>query len=138
MAIIITLHVYFKGKIATSNKVKILAYGTNYVGNEKDEDPGLHAEQDVLGKLAPLKYKRRLENINLLVVRLSKKNKIQSSKPCHNCIHWMKIIPEKKGYKLQNIYYSDGEGNLVRTTLDILQKEEQHYSRFYRRNSNLV
>lgn len=50
----------------------------------------------------------------------------------------MKIIPEKKGYKLQNIYYSDGEGNLVKTTLDILQKEEQHYSRFYRRNFNQV
>lgn len=132
-ATITMLRVYFKGKIATSNKVKILAYGTNYVGNEKDEDPGLHAEHDVLGKLAPLKYKRRPENINLLVVRLSKKNKIQSSKPCHNCIYLMKIIPEKKGYKLQNIYYSDGEGNLVKTTLDILEKEDHHYSRFYRR-----
>lgn len=104
------------------------------MGNEKDEDPGLHAERDVLGKLAPLKYKKKLEIINLLVVRLSKKNKIQSSKPCNNCIHWMKVIPEKKGYKLQNVYYSDGEGNLVKTTLDILQQEEQHYSRFYRRN----
>ena len=133
METIITLPVYFKGKIATSNKVKILAYGTNYVGNEKVDDPGLHAERDVLGKLVSLKYKRRPECIDLLVVRLSKTNKIQSSKPCNNCIHWMKRIPEKKGYKLQNIYYSDGEGNLVRTTLDILENEEQHISRFYRR-----
>ena len=133
-AIIITLHVYFKGKIATSKKVKILAYGTNYVGNEKEDDPGLHAERDVLGKLVPLKYKKRLESINLLVVRLSKKNKVQSSKPCNNCIYWMRQIPEKKGYKIQNIYYSDGEGNIVRTTLNVLENEEQHYSRFYRRH----
>lgn len=126
-------HVSFKGKIATSNKIKIIAYGANYIGDEKGNDPGLHAEQDVLEKLAPLKYKKKLENIHLLVVRLSKTNKIQSSKPCNNCIRWMKIIPEKKGYKLQNIYYSDGDGNLVRTTLDILENEEQHVSRFYRR-----
>jgi hypothetical protein len=110
-----------------------LAYGTNYVGNEKENEPGLHAECDVLGKLAPLKYKKKLELVNLLVIRLSKTNKIQSSKPCINCINQMKTIPKNKGYKLQNIYYSDGEGNLIKTTLDILEKEEPHYSRFYKR-----
>jgi len=133
VATTIMLHVYFKGKIATSNKVKVLAYGTNYVGNEKENEPGLHAECDVLGKLLPLKYKKKLELVNLLVIRLSKTNKIQSSKPCINCINQMKTIPKNKGYKIQNIYYSDGEGNIIKTTLDILENEEPHYSRFYKR-----
>jgi hypothetical protein len=114
-----------------------LSYGTNYVGNERGDDPGLHAECDVLGKLIPLKYKRKLEPINLLVIRLSKTNKIQSSKPCNNCIKNMKVIPEKKGYKLQYIYYSDGEGNVIKTTLDILEKEEPHYSRYYKHKNKL-
>lgn len=132
------MHVSSKGKIATSNKVKILAYGTNYIGNEEGSDPGIHAECDVLGKLTPLKYKKKLEPINLLVIRLSKTNKIQSSKPCKNCIQSMKTMPIKKGYKLQNIYYSDGQDNLIRTTLDILEKEEPHYSRYYKRREYQV
>ena len=44
----------------------------------------------------------------------------------------MEIIPEKKGYKLQNIYYSDDKGNIIKTSLNILKNEKQHYSRYYR------
>jgi hypothetical protein len=124
--------VYLKGKIATSNKVNIIAYGRNYVGDEKGDEPGLHAECDVLGKLIPLKNKKKLENINLLVIRLSKTNKLQSSRPCINCIKNMKTISQRKGYKIQNIYYSDNDENIIKTTLETLEKEEPHFSRFYR------
>ena len=73
----------------------------------------------------------------MLVIRLSKKNNLQSSKPCVNCINTMKILPPKKGYIIQYIYYSDSEGNIIKTTLDNLELEEKHYSRFYRRNKNI-
>jgi cytidine deaminase len=94
--------------------------------------PGIHAEHDAINKLQPLKYKKKLESINLLVIRVSKTNKIQSSKPCGNCIEKMKTLPTKKGYKIQDIYYSDSEGSIIKKSLESLDAEEKHYSRFYR------
>ena len=46
----------------------------------------------------------------------------------------MSIIPQQKGYKIKNIYYSDNDGAIVKTTLNKLQNDDQiHYSRFYRK-----
>ncbi len=106
----------------------------NQMGDADGRHPGIHAEHDALNKLQPLRYKRKLEPINILVIRLSMKNNLQSSKPCSNCIETMKKLPQKKGYKIQNIYYSDSEGNIIKTSLTTLDNEEKHYSRFYRQN----
>jgi cytidine deaminase len=102
------------------------------MGDSEGIDPGVHAEHNALLKLKPSKNKKRLESINLLVVRFSKTNKLQSSKPCNNCIKIMESIPEKKGYKIQTIYYSNSDGNIVKTNLANLKNEDQHYSRYYR------
>jgi cytidine deaminase len=121
-------------------KSKILSFGVNQLGDISGNIPGLHAERDAISKLIPLKHKKKLETINIIVVRLSCKNKIQSSKPCSNCIDIMLKLPPKKGYRIQNIYYSDIFGNIIKTTLHTLEKEERHYSRSYRnqRNKTLV
>jgi cytidine deaminase len=103
------------------------------MGDSAGKNPGIHAECDALTKLMPLKNKKRLESINLLVVRFSPKNKIQSSKPCYNCIETMKNYPKKIGYKIENIYYSDSDGNIIKTNLKILDTEEKHYSKYFRR-----
>ena len=113
-------------------KTRILSFGTNMMGDSNGNDAGIHAEHNALIKLKPLKFKKQLESINLLVIRLSKTNKIQSSKPCSNCIKMIDFIPEKKGYKIKNIYYSDNEGNIIKTNLNNLKNEEQHYTRYYR------
>jgi len=47
----------------------------------------------------------------------------------------MNDIPCKKGYKLRNIYYSDHTGIIIKTNLNKLQYDEQHYSKFYRKTS---
>ena len=121
-------------------KARILSFGVNQMGDVDRNTPGLHAECDAISKLIPLKSKKKLEIINIIVVRLSSKNKIQSSKPCSNCIDIMLRFPPKKGYRIQNIYYSDLFGNIVKTSLNTLEREERHYSRFYRnqRNQTLV
>jgi hypothetical protein len=102
------------------------------MGDSDGLEPGIHAEHNALLKLKPSINKKRLEPVNLLVVRFSKTTKIQSSKPCSNCIRIMDTMPEKKGYKIQNIYYSDSDGSIVKTNLTTLKNEEQHYSRYYR------
>ncbi len=127
--------VFYKGK-GDLKKSRILSFGMNQMGDTDGRHPGIHAEHDALNKLQPLKYKRKLEPINILVIRLSMKNNLQSSKPCSNCIETMKTLPIKKGYKIQNIYYSDSEGNIIKTSLKNLENEEKHYSRFYRKNKN--
>ena len=103
------------------------------MGDTDGKIPGIHAECDAITKLAPLKRKKKPKCINILVIRLSTKNKIQSSKPCSNCIEKMKTLPPKKGYVIQNVYYSNAEGEIEKSSLDDLEKEERHYSRFYRK-----
>ena len=129
--IIITCRAFYKGK-GNLKKARILSYGVNQMGDSDGSTPGIHAECDAISKLIPLKPKKHLEHINILVIRISTKNKIQSSKPCSNCIETMIKMPPKKGYKIQNIYYSDGFGNIIKTTLNSLEKEERHYSKYYR------
>jgi len=121
-----------QGKLEFNN-IKILSFGFNQMGDTNGNTPGIHAEYDALTKLSPIKNKKRLEIINLFVIRLSTKNKIQSSKPCSNCIDAMKIYPMKIGYKIKHIYYSDYQGNIVKTTLNDLDVEEKHYSKYFRR-----
>ena len=129
--IIITSHVFYKGK-GTMKKARILSFGVNQLGDINGNTPGIHAEEDALSKLMPLKYKKHLEPINILVIRLSPKNKLQISKPCSNCIRLLSIIPKRKGYKLENIYYSDENGDIIKTNLQSLENGEQHYSKYYK------
>ena len=128
--------VFYKGK-GSMKKNKILSFGVNQIADSDCIVPGIHAELDAINKLQPLKYKKILEPISILVIRLSSKNKLQSSKPCANCIDSMKNYPIKKGYKIQNVYYSDSEGNIIKTSLTNLDNEEKHYSAFYRKRGKL-
>ena len=108
--------------------------GINQVGDIDGKIPGIHAEHSALLKLKPLKYKKKLESVNMLVVRFSKQNRLLESKPCINCIQNMSFIPQQKGYKIKHIYYSDATGGIIKTNLNNLQNdEEKHYSRFYRK-----
>ena len=45
----------------------------------------------------------------------------------------MQKIPGKKGYKIENIYYSDENGNIIKTNLKKLESEDKHYSKYFRR-----
>lgn len=102
------------------------------MGDSEGLKPGIHAEHDAIRKLLPLKNNKKPTNVNLLVIRISGKNKLQTSKPCANCISMMKTLPDKLGYKIQNIYYSNDDGSITKTNLNQLENEEKHYSRFYR------
>jgi len=127
-------HVFLKGKNANLKKNNILSYGFNMMGDDSKNDPGIHAEHDAINKLKPIRKKKHLHNVNILVVRLSKYNKLQNSKPCINCILHMKNLPEKKGYKIRNIYYSNEKGEIVKSSLHQLERENYHYSKFYRQH----
>lgn len=117
-------------------KISVLSYGMNKYVDTEGLSPSIHAEYDALRKLPNLdnKNKKKLSVINLIVVRMSKTKKIQTSKPCANCIRHMREISTKRGYKIKHVYYSENDG-IVKTNLANLEKEEyKHVSKFYRRN----
>ena len=128
---------YLKGKDANLKKINILSYGFNMMGDYSRNDHGIHAEHDAITRLKQLKKKKHLRNVNMLVIRISKNNKLQNSKPCANCIETMKILPEKKGYHIRNIYYSNENGDIIKSSLKNLENEELHYSKFFRKQNNL-
>lgn len=114
--------------VLEGKKLQVLTLGINII-NDNLKKPGIHAEQAALSKLVPLKNKN-IKKINILVIKISKKNKLQSSKPCLKCIDIMKDLP-KKGYYVKNIYYSDTNGNIIKKTLKQLDNEEKHVSQYY-------
>ena len=130
--ILIIFRAFYQGKLYGLKKVKILSYGVNKIGNVKGTQPGTHAEVDALLKLIPKNSKGRLENINLIVIRVSRKNKLQTSKPCIKCIQSMMYISQKKGYRIKDIFYSDQNDNIVKSNLNSLMNDEIHLSSFFR------
>jgi cytidine deaminase len=93
--------------------MNVLSFGQNhYVCNSKTVT--IHAEHDAINKLP---YKRKKENINMLVLRFTKNYKLCMSKPCDQCINNMVNLFPKKGYIIKDIYYSNTEGNIEKTTL---------------------
>jgi cytidine deaminase len=126
--------VFYKEKNGVLKKANILSFGFNMLGDDYGNQPGIHAEHDAINRLKPLRRNKHLQNVNILVVRLSKNNKLKNSKPCANCIENMNVLPEKKGYRIRNIYYSNENGEIVKSSLQKLKREELHYSRFFRQN----
>ena len=92
----------------------------------------IHAELDAINKLKPLKNKKRLKSINLLVVRLNMSKQVIMSKPCQRCIMMLETFPMTKGYKVNKIYYSDDNGNIIRTNIQKLKREKNHICSFDR------
>ena len=51
----------------------------------------------------------------MLVVRTAKSgSKLMMAKPCENCIKKTNQIVKDKGYRLQNIYYTNEVGEIVK------------------------
>jgi hypothetical protein len=108
--------VYYKINIVL-NKSNVLSYGVN-------KPNGIHAEHDAIQKLKPLKRNKKLVPIHLLVIRISGKNKLQPSKPCVNCIKTMHNLPKQLGYSIKHVYYSDDNGEIIKSNLSKLGKDE--------------
>ena len=115
MVIFITLHAVSKGNVTKLGKLSI---GMNYYSNNVNQS--IHAERSAIDNLPSQK---KISNINILVIRFSKTGKICMSKPCCNCINFMSTYPSKKGYNIKKIYYSDENGNIVKTNLYKLKNQ---------------
>jgi cytidine deaminase len=93
----------------------------------------IHAETNAIMNLPKLKRNKRLKKIDILVIRTSSTGKLGISKPCYSCLINMVNLPEKRGYIIKNILYSDENGDIIHTTLqNLLTKSDYHITRYYR------
>jgi cytidine deaminase len=90
-----------------------------------------HAEHNALLKLKNRDTKK-ITGINLLVIKTTLTGVIGSSKPCAHCLALLCTLPIKKGYKVNNVFYSNSPSEiLVKKKLNDLLLEDLHISRMY-------
>jgi len=111
---------------------KALSYGINIYDSGRGLN-GIHAEAHAIMNLPPLPRKKHLKKIDILVIRTSTRAKLGISKPCIKCLIDMSTLPQKRGYVVKNISYTDHDGKIINTTLKHLTtSNDYHVSRFYK------
>lgn len=86
---------------------------------------GTHAEVDALRKL-PYNFSKRIISIDMLVIRTVEGDKLTFSKPCNLCLQRMANLVKTR-YRIRHIYYSDGDGTIVKATFDSLASDKCQY-----------
>lgn len=93
-----------------------------------------HAEMDVVRKLQNYANTKKRPIIDILIIRVSKQNKMLNSKPCSICV---KYLCKVKHIIIKNIYYSDHQGDIVKISLEQLLSQKQHHTKKYLRDFKL-
>ena len=115
-----------------SHIFKVLSYGINSYDFTRGVG-SMHAENNAIMNLPSRPRNKKYLKVNILVIRISQTGKLGNSKPCIKCIIDMLNLPQKKGYIIKNVLYSNENGLIEYTTLDkIINNGNFHVSRFYR------
>jgi len=103
---------------------------TNYQLSFAINDEKNHSEVNAILKL---RFRReKLKNpikISALVIRVSSTGELGMSKPCAHCTISLFKLPRKFGYVITDIFYSDENGNIIKTNINELLEGSQHISR---------
>ena len=84
----------------------------------KEYSCSTHAELDCIRKLNNSKYKNKLKDICLYVVKISNNDcKLGNSQPCSNCTSVL------KSHKIKKVYYSIENGFVCRRIDDIIPRD---------------
>jgi hypothetical protein len=116
-------------------KINILCYGMNRYADTEGKLPTIHAEYDAINKLPPVQKKKKTpQKCHIFIARISKTRKFGISKPCRHCIINMCKLPEQRGYRIQNVYYSGHDDDIVQTTIsELIDENQHHHTRYYRK-----
>jgi hypothetical protein len=129
---------YFHVSCIFQGKYNILSIGINKYTDVDGTMPSIHAEHDAILRLPYLKNKKKLVKINLLVIRFLKTYTLANSKPCYKCIQNMIDIPKKRGYKIEDIYYSENSETIIKTNINKLLNDPVHHVTSYYRNNRYL
>ena len=87
----------------------------------------IHAEQKV-SSVHINNFKKG--DINIVIIRINKKNELRYSRPCNNCIKYLQNLH----YSIKNVYYSTNDGTIVCENLNNMSY--LHTSKAYRSINN--
>jgi hypothetical protein len=76
-----------------------------------------HAEIDLLGRIKS--WKNVPKKFDILVVKITKTGKLKSSKPCSNCICYMR----RSRLNLRNVWYSTDENTIVCESVNTIEND---------------
>lgn len=111
---------------------KILCYGMNHIRNGKT----IHAEVDAINNLPPSSKRNRLMKVSLMVIRINKHNKICNSRCCVKCCESIYSIPSYRGYVIDQIYYSNEEGEIEYShPISLLLNVNVHKSSYFKKKN---
>lgn len=102
---------------------KIMAMSKN-----KDGKPDNHSEMNVISTYLSKNKPGNLSKCTLVIIRINRQGDLCSSKPCANCIKYLKL------YGIKKIFYSSDEG-FETTSFDKI--ENTHMTLYFRRASKL-
>ena len=112
------------------NKYKINTY------NSSNKNATIHAEEDAIHNLPPVKRSKKLEEVSLVVIRTTKHNILGNSAPCVHCLKYMKDNAEARGYKIKRIYYSNSQGEIeCHNLISLIASDNLHISAYYKTNN---
>ena len=130
---------FFSRKRGKRNNTKIL--GKSKAVYAYNNIPiSTHAEIDALKKIKN-EFSRtgKIQDLDLLVIRISKHGYLSNSKPCYHCIKQLELAYY---VKIKNVYYSETNGKIKHITFNnlvnsIYTKEYTFISSGYRMRMNL-
>jgi len=89
-----------------------------------------HAEHNAIRKLKNRESKK-LQAVNIFVLRTTLAGTIGSSAPCAHCLAIMCTLAVKKGYKINNVYYTNNKREIEKKKLSELLIQDPYISRYY-------
>jgi hypothetical protein len=112
-----------------------MAYGENHDHMNGNSYCSIHAEEHALNKLPPAPPRKKKPRIDILVIRTTHHGHFGISRPCMRCTMLLYKELPSKGYVLGNVYYTESNHTLIRTSIDELVEQHQknpHLSLYYR------
>lgn len=93
----------------------------------------IHAEHFAINKLKTRDKNKKLYKISLLVIKISNTGLISMSKPCKHCVENMQMLANRKGYHIDNIYFSNSNREIEKWSYTNLEKDPcKHVTEYYR------
>ncbi|AYV79711.1 MAG: hypothetical protein Faunusvirus41_2 [Faunusvirus sp.] len=118
---------------------QVLSFGTNHTHPTKDYYGSIHAEHDAINNLRIRKknVNKNLIPVELMVIKMTKNNKLTNSRPCVKCLYNMSTLPAQKGYRIKTVSYSNEEHKIVSNKLrEMLSQQKQHMCIYSRKKCN--
>jgi len=93
----------------------------------------IHAEHFAINKLKIRDKNKKLYRISLLVIKISNTGLISMSKPCKHCVENMQLLANRKGYHIENIYFSNNKREIEKWTYSDLENDpSKHITEYYK------